>query len=228
MNNNKRLLILDEDPVLINILSEQLKLYEKINIVSAINIEEALMQVKCNIFDIILLGANTLDTSGELACKQLRQIGFSSTIILMSSADINENSLQHKTCANEHITKPIRLGVLLARLRFYFREQEQGKNCEFPIGPYSFQPLKKLLKNEVVSKSIYLTDKETAILLYLYKTTERVTSREVLLDEVWGYNENVTTHTLETHVYRLRQKIEIESSKAKILVTEPGGYRLVK
>jgi DNA-binding response OmpR family regulator len=74
---------------------------------------------------------------------------------------------------------------------------------------------------------VRLTEKETAILKYLYRAGAKVVNRETLLSEVWGYNSGVTTHTLETHVYRLRQKMERDPSAAVILVTEPGGYRLV-
>jgi DNA-binding response OmpR family regulator len=74
-------------------------------------------------------------------------------------------------------------------------------------------------------KKIRLTDKETNILKYLYRAGGKVVSREELLTEVWGYNAGVTTHTLETHVYRLRQKIEPDPS-ARLLMTEAGGYRL--
>ena len=124
-------------------------------------------------------------------------------------------------------TKPFRLGVLLARLRAHIRQHERSDDAVFAIGPYTFQPGNKLLLDEPRRKKIRLTDKETAILKYLYRTGDRVVSREVLLDEVWGYNAGVTTHTLETHVYRLRQKIERDPANARILVTEPGGYRLV-
>ena len=129
--------------------------------------------------------------------------------------------------ANDYITKPFRLGVLLARLRAHIRQHERSDDAVFTIGPYTFQPSNKLLVNDTDEKKVRLTDKETAILKYLYRAGDKVVSRDVLLDEVWGYNASVTTHTLETHVYRLRQKIEADPSSAKILVTEPGGYRLV-
>jgi DNA-binding response OmpR family regulator len=73
---------------------------------------------------------------------------------------------------------------------------------------------------------VRLTEKEAAILKYLYRAGPEVVGREVLLHEVWGYSEGITTHTLETHVYRLRQKIERDPSQAEILLTEAGGYRL--
>jgi len=74
---------------------------------------------------------------------------------------------------------------------------------------------------------IRLTEKEAAIIKYLYRAGQRVITRDVLLEEVWGYNSGVTTHTLETHVYRLRQKIERDPSHSEILVTESGGYKLI-
>jgi DNA-binding response OmpR family regulator len=75
-------------------------------------------------------------------------------------------------------------------------------------------------------RKIRLTEKETNILKFLYSASEGVVPRDTLLHEVWGYNAGVTTHTLETHIYRLRQKIEADPSNASLLVTEGGGYRL--
>jgi DNA-binding response OmpR family regulator len=86
-------------------------------------------------------------------------------------------------------------------------------------------PAAKILHDQAANRKIRLTEKETAILKYLYRIGA-VVDRDTLLGEVWGYNAGVSTHTLETHVYRLRQKIEPDPSKVTLLVTEAGGYRL--
>jgi DNA-binding response OmpR family regulator len=96
----------------------------------------------------------------------------------------------------------------------------------FQIGHYSFRPGLKHLVNGKGTK-LRLTEKETAILRYLYRAGDQVVGRETLLKEVWGYNATVTTHTLETHIYRLRQKIEVDPANAQLLITEAGGYRLI-
>ena len=92
----------------------------------------------------------------------------------------------------------------------------------FQLGPYTFKPAQKMLVDEE-EKKIRLTEKETNILKFLYRASEGVVARDILLHEVWGYNAGVTTHTLETHIYRLRQKIEPDPSNARLLVTESGG-----
>ena len=103
----------------------------------------------------------------------------------------------------------------------------KAKDAVFVIGPYSFQPSAKILIETATEKKVRLTEKETSILKFLFRAGDKPVSRETLLDEVWGYNAGVTTHTLETHVYRLRQKIEKDPSNAAILITEPGGYKLI-
>ena len=227
MSNGKRILIVDDDPVLLEMLSEQLKLHEEFLTSGAATAGEALDQAKEDNFDVILLDVGLPDMDGREVCRLMRRNGVTSPIIMLTGADTDADTILGLDAgANDYITKPFRLGVLLARLRAHIRQHERSDDAVFTIGPYTFQPSNKQLVNNEDEKKVRLTDKETAILKYLYRAGDKVVSRDVLLDEVWGYSAEVTTHTLETHVYRLRQKIEKDPSNARILITEPGGYRL--
>jgi DNA-binding response OmpR family regulator len=128
--------------------------------------------------------------------------------------------------ANDYVAKPFKFAVLLARIRAQLRQHESSEDAVFTVGPYTFKPAHKLMLDDK-GRKIRLTEKETSILRYLYRSGDSVVRRDTLLHEVWGYNAGVTTHTLETHIYRLRQKIEPDPSAASLLVTESGGYRLV-
>jgi len=228
MTSGKRILIVDDDPTLLEMLSEQLQLHEEFLTSGAATAGEALEQAKEDYFDVILLDVGLPDMDGREVCRLMRRNGVTSPIIMLTGADTDADTILGLDAgANDYITKPFRLGVLLARLRAHIRQHERSDDAVFTIGPYAFQPSNKLLVNNEDDKKVRLTDKETAILKYLYRAGEKDVSRDVLLDEVWGYNASVTTHTLETHVYRLRQKIEADPSNARILITEPGGYRLV-
>ena len=116
--------------------------------------------------------------------------------------------------------------MLLARIRAQLRQHEASDDAVFKIGPYTFRPNSKLLLNPK-GKTVRLTEKESSMLRYLCRAGPRPVSRETLLQEVWSYNSEVTTHTLETHIYRLRQKIEMDATASVILVTESRGYKLV-
>ena len=228
MSNGKQVLIVDDEKPLLEMLSEQLQLHEEFEITTATNGSDALELSKNDYFDIILLDVGLPDMDGREACRLMRRSGVKSPIIMLTGADTDADTILGLDAgANDYITKPFKLGVLLARLRAQIRQHERSDDAIFTIGPYSFQPGAKLLLETETNKKVRLTDKEAAILKFLYRTGDKVVSRDVLLDEVWGYNAGVTTHTLETHVYRLRQKIERDPSNAEILVTEPGGYRLI-
>ena len=227
MSSGKRILIVDDDETLLQMLAEQLQLHEEFATECVTSGAQALERAKAEYFDVIILDVGLADIDGREVCRLMRRAGVKSPIIMLTGADTDADTiLGLDSGANDYVTKPFRLGVLLARLRAHIRQHERSDDAVFTIGPYTFQPSAKLLLDEPHRKKIRLTDKETAILKYLYRTGDRVVSREVLLDEVWGYNAGVTTHTLETHVYRLRQKIERDPANACILVTEPGGYRL--
>jgi DNA-binding response OmpR family regulator len=224
----KKVLVVDDDDSLRQSLAEQLRLFEEFVVVEAATGSTALEAAKADHFDVLLLDVGLPDMDGREVCRLLRRAGSTVPIIMLTGADTDADTiLGLDSGANDYITKPFRLNVLLARLRAQLRQHEHSEGAVFTIGPYSFRPSGKLLVNEQTSRKIRLTEKETAILKYLYRAGDRVVGRDTLLGEVWGYNAGVTTHTLETHVYRLRQKIERDPSQAEILVTEPGGYRLV-
>ena len=224
----RRLLLVDDDKALRQSLAEQLRLGEEFECREADSGRAALELAGKERFDAVLLDIGLPDMDGREVCRQLRRAGVSSPIIMLTAADSDSDTiLGLESGANDYVAKPFRMGVLLARLRAQLRLHAQSEDAVFLIGPYTFQPSAKLLVDEAKRRKIRLTEKETAILKYLYRAGARVIGRETLLGEVWGYNAGVTTHTLETHVYRLRQKIERDPSQAEILITEPGGYRLV-
>jgi DNA-binding response OmpR family regulator len=160
-------------------------------------------------------------------CKAVRRNGFKGPIVMLTGqASESDTILGLDAGANDYIAKPFKFGVLLARLRAQLRQHEQSEDAVFNIGRFTFKPASKMLVDEKGSK-IRLTEKETSILKYLFRAGEKVVTRDVLLHEVWGYNAGVTTHTLETHIYRLRQKIEKDPANAELLITETGGYKLI-
>ena len=227
MGSGKRVLIVDDDVTLLHMLSEQLQLHEEFVTVGVKTGAESLELAKGDYFDVIILDVGLPDMDGREVCRLMRRGGTTSPIIMLTGADTDADTILGLDAgANDYITKPFRLGVLLARLRAHIRQHERSDDAVYTIGPYTFQPSNKLLVENESNRKVRLTDKEAAILKYLYRAGDRVVGREVLLDEVWGYNAGVTTHTLETHIYRLRQKIEQNPANARILITGSGGYRL--
>ncbi|HEV2264474.1 MAG TPA: response regulator transcription factor [Stellaceae bacterium] len=228
MTSNRRIMIVDDDSALRHSLAEQLQLHEEFMAVEAATAAEALDLAKRQYHDAVILDVGLPDMDGRELCRLMRREGVRSPILMLTAADSEADTvLGLDSGANDYIAKPFRLHVLLARLRAQLRQHEQSDDAIFTIGPYTFRPGTKLLVDETKRKKVRLTEKETAILKYLYRAGARTIGRDVLLNEVWGYNSGVTTHTLETHVYRLRQKIERDPTHAEILITDAGGYRLV-
>lgn len=224
----RKILIVDDDASLRQALAEQLELHEEFKVAQAETANSALEQVKQGYFDAILLDVGLPDMDGRELCRLMRRGNVRSPILMLTGADGEADTILGLDAgANDYITKPFRLNVLLARIRAQLRQHEQSEDAVFTIGPYTFRPSAKLLLDAATRKKVRLTEKETAILRYLYRAGQRPVSREVLLQEVWGYNSGVTTHTLETHIYRLRQKVEKDASAPAILVTEGGGYKLM-
>ena len=228
----KRVLLVDDDETLRGELVSQFALYDEFETVDVGSGTEGLSMAKEQTFDMIILDVDMPDMQGTDVAQLIRTAGISTPIVMLTG-NTGEASeiLGLNSGANDYVTKPFRFGVLLARLRAHLRTFEQSEDAVFNIGPYSFKPAaKKLTPPESPDgkpvRDIRLTEKETNILKYLYRAGGKAVAREELLEEVWGYNSGVTTHTLETHVYRLRQKIELVKGEATLLLTQPGGYSL--
>ncbi len=226
MARAKRILLVDDDALLRDTLADQFSVHNEFNLELAETAADAITKVQQEAhMDLVLLDVGLPDMDGREACRIMRKNGFKSPVIMLTGADTEADTILGLDAgANDYVTKPFKFSILLARLRAHLRSHEQSEDAIFRIGPYQFSPAVKMLSTEE-GKKIRLTEKETSILKFLYRAGGAV-SRDKLLDEVWGYNSGVTTHTLETHIYRLRQKIEPDPSNVSILLTESGGYRL--
>jgi len=226
MSVSKRILLVDDDADLREILAEQLMMIEDFDVYEAETGAAGVERAKGEMHDLVILDIGLPDMDGREVCRMMRKWGVKCPIIMLTGQDSDaETILGLDAGANDYVSKPFKFPVLLARIRAQLRQHEQSEDAVFAIGPYSFRPGAKMLVDENERK-IRLTEKETNILKFLYRSGGRTVERDTLLREVWGYNPGVTTHTLETHIYRLRQKIEPDPGQARILVTETGGYRL--
>lgn len=229
MSAERPILVVDDDAALRATLAEQLSVDGEFLAVEADTIQsaEALLGAADARFDAIILDIGLPDGDGRDLCARLRQSGQKMPIIMLTGSDEETDVVRGLDAgANDYIAKPFRLAELLARLRAQLRSFENSEDAVFSIGPYIFRPSAKQLQDPARNRRIRLTEKEAAILKFLYRAGTKPVARQVLLNEVWGYNAAVTTHTLETHIYRLRQKIEPDPASARLLLTEGGGYRL--
>lgn len=229
MVTERPVLIVDDDRVLREELVTQLQHEGEFSASEASCLAEAsaLVSAQGARFDALILDVGLPDGDGRDLCADLRRQGQRMPIIMLTGSDDEADVVRGlDSGANDYIAKPFRLNELLARLRAQLRIFENSEDAVFTIGPYTFRPSAKLLQEPPRNRRIRLTEKEAAILKFLYRAGTKPVPRQILLNEVWGYNAAVTTHTLETHIYRLRQKIEPDPSNARLLVTEGGGYRL--
>ena len=226
MAQSKTILIVDDDADLREALAEQLEVGGEFATVQAANGHTGVSQAQGRRPDLVLLDVDLPDIDGREVCRRLRQAGVGAPVIMLTGQTTDSDTIAGlEAGANDYVAKPFKFAVLMARIRAQLRSHEQSEDAVFRLGPYEFRPAAKLLVDER-QKKIRLTEKETSILKYLYRAGEKPVARDELLAEVWGYNAGVTTHTLETHVYRLRQKIESDPANSKLLLTEAGGYRL--
>jgi len=221
-------LLVDDDDALREVLVDHLADDGEFAATSVASVQEAevkLAQEDAQ-FNAIILDIGLPTGDGRDLCARLRRKGYRMPIIMLTGSDDGVDVVRDLDAgADNYITQPVRPTELLARLRVQLHTFENS-DAMFIIGPYTFRPAAKLLQEPTKNLRIYLTEKEVTILKSLYRAGNQRVTRQVLQNEVWGFNATIAPHTLVTHIYHLRQKIEPEPGNARLLITEDGGYRL--
>ena len=229
MSALRQILIVEDDAALRATLAEQILLGGEFVADEAESAAEAeaMLATTGARYDAILLDVGLPDSDGRDFCAKLRRDGRHMPVIMVTGADGEQDVVRGLDAgANDYLAKPFRLPELLARVRAQLRTFDNSEDAVFLVGPYVFRPSAKLMQEPARNRKVRLTDKECKILKFLYRAGGKPVPRQILLNEVWGYHSAVSTHTLETHIYRLRQKMEADPSQPRLLLTAHGGYKL--
>jgi DNA-binding response OmpR family regulator len=210
-------------------LAEALAAARAFRVSEAANAFEALAraQLRSQRFDAIIVDNALPDSDGADLCARMRRRGVRVPIVVLSDFAAESEIVRALDAgANDYVTRPFRLAELAARLRAQIREHDTSEDAVLLIGPYHFRPGARTLHEPVANVQIRLTQKEVTILKCLYRAAGRPVSRQTLLQQVWGYSSAARTHTVETHIYRLRRKIEPDPVRPTVVVNDGGGYSL--
>lgn len=175
------------------------------------------------------LEAEGLGTLCEIISTHENQpVGFfKQAAVILVGKGLCDQAPQPNVKDRDCFERPLRLGALLSRVRYYQSHSLVSDGAVIHVGSYRLDPFKcEWRERDGAAPAVRLTEKEVHILEFLAESQGKTIGRQALLDEVWGYAKTVETHTLETHIYRLRQKIEPDPTQPQILLTRDGGYSL--
>ena len=176
-------------------------------------------------FEALLLDVSLPDGNGCDLCARLRTARQHMPVLMLADSDAEGDVVRGLNAgAHDYLAKPVRFPVLIARLRAQLRHHENSTDAVLTIGSWRFHPAKKMLLDQGGGR-ILLTPREVGILRYLARMNGAVAKQQLLTD-VWGYSPAASTHTLQTHIHRLRRKIEVNPRNARLLVATKDGYRL--
>ncbi len=225
-STNVRLLIVDDDSFLRTKLCQQLVSEGFKKVFEASTLFELFEKLPDVDPHLILLDVCLPDGNGVEICRKLREYGFDKPIVMLTGQNSEDDIVVGlESGANDCVVKPIRVGELLARVRSQLLQYKTSDREKYSFSGLSFVPANKLLKSAENRKKVVLTEKEATILKYLCGAHPAGVTKEELLTEVWGFQVGLSTHTVETHIYRLRQKIRLVCTKPVILTTQ-NGYSL--
>ena len=150
----------------------------------------------------------------------LKSMDKNAPVIFLSSDDSDDIK------AHAIIQKPFLLSKFLDTIKASINIFENSDEGNLEFNKYVLYPSRKEILNKRDKSTTKLTEKEVSVIKYLYKNAGKIVSKNDLMQEVWEYSADVATHTVETHIYRLRQKVEQDNLDNQIIITSDGGYQL--
>jgi DNA-binding response OmpR family regulator len=228
MNTTTNILIIEDEPSMRLGLRDNLEI-EGYHVDTASDGEEGLSKIRTSAFDLILLDVMLPKVSGFDVCKTARVAGIRTPIILLTAkGEEIDKLIGLELGADDYITKPFSVRELLARIKAILR-RSQPVDKSVPvitIGKLSIDFAAFQIRDS--GEDVKLSHKEFEILSYLFKNKNQVVTRYDLLENVWGYEEQITTRTVDNFIVRLRQKIEENPNQPKIILTVHGeGYKMI-
>ena len=227
-NNQIRLFIVDDDDLLRATLKDQLNAEGYSQVTALAGVTELFKILPESDPDIMLLDVQMPDGNGVDVCRQLRRNGFTKPILMLTGKNAEEDIIRGlEAGANDYVAKPMRMGELLARIKSHLKQHRASDNVRFQLGSLSFVPATKMLQHDQSDQKQLLTEKEAVILKFLIRAAPEIVTKDTLLKDIWGFRDGVSTHTVVTHIYRLRQKIARITSD-QIIRTTGKGYCLAE
>jgi len=222
-----RILIVEDDPAMSVALRDGFE-FEKYAVEMAGDGDEGLRLASGGDHDLIVLDVMLPKKSGLDVCKELRQNGSRTPVIMLTARGQEIDKIVGlKLGADDYVTKPFSFIELLARVEAVLRRMHRAP----AVDEFAFGDVKLDFRTYQASKSggaIELTPREFRILRYFIDHSEQVVSREALLNHVWGYDSSAFTRTVDTHMARLRQKVEnVPSEPRHLLTVHRVGYKFV-
>lgn len=226
--NRIRVLIFLQNEKLQIKLTESLTLRDEFMFHVSTDLSECVTAATKVSYQILLTDLCNLDLDLGEALAKIRDVSLDLAVMaLIPEAD----HLKEIECLNHGVdcvlSEPLNISLMTARIKALMRWRNIKEQSSSEIGPFVFEmQSKRLCSNQF--EDVRLTDKETRILRFLLSQKGNIVSRTDLLKHVWGYNNSANTHTVETHIYRLRKKIGTITDSKSIIITEAGGYKLAK
>ena len=222
----KKILLFEPSNLLRKALFDQMSMVQSFEIFDAFSPEEITLQNKSSTFDLIIIGTDNEANSFSSINQFIQGTELSSKILFMvDPSDSISSDFEESEAPNYYIKKPFRVHNLVKKISAILAKISTTIDFAHNIGPFVFYPIKKIIILGDQTK-IELTRKEVDILKCLINSGEEYVDKEKLLKQVWNYNSDVTTHTLETHIYRLRQKLEIDPSIPRLMISKGGGFTI--